>query len=141
MCTSNGANTVHARAGETLSGQDDGRCRLLRGGCYGLCDDGPNVVVRRFCDDDEVPGAGSDRLTLTRAPNETVYVGLTPDEVEAVIHAHVDDDQAILAFTEAVRLEERPAASDVAARIRRLRRERSQEDAVVPELDAESGSD
>ena len=46
MCTSKGADEVTRLCALRLDGEE--HARLHRGGCYGLCDLGPNVVVRRY---------------------------------------------------------------------------------------------
>ena len=118
MCTARGADKLAAEA--ALHAPAD-RCRVLRGGCYGLCEIGANVVVRRFATRDAAPQTAADRLTLTGRANETVYAGLAPADLERVLRSHLDDDRAVESLTRAARESSLPAPSDVAARIRALR--------------------
>src|SRR5688500_17955606 len=83
MCTANGSDVVAARMRDHA---DLDRCRVLRGGCFGLCEIGPNVVVRRHLQ--QLPDADADRCSLTQEPNETVYSGLTPGDAGLVLRAH-----------------------------------------------------
>lgn len=94
------------------------RCRALRGGCYGLCEIGPNVVVRRH--EESFPDSNVDRLSLTEEPNETVYAGVTPAEFEAALSTHLDKDTATPALMREAREAQLPP-SPVAARLRTLR--------------------
>ena len=121
MCTANGADAVAERirsAVRTEGGAE--RVRVLRGGCYGHCEIGPNVVVRSHAADGPLPDESVDRLTLTEGANETVYSGLTPADAEVVVMAHLAG-RTVPALTRDARLEAMPAASPVAARIRALR--------------------
>jgi len=124
MCTGGGADALAARArdGAALA---EGQCQVLRGGCYGLCELGPNLVVREGppgdrSDDD------ADRLTLTGAVGETVYCGLGPADVDRILRAHVSGQGPVAELTRAAREAAQPAGSEVAARLRGLRRRRRQ---------------
>jgi (2Fe-2S) ferredoxin len=130
MCTANGADAVVARAHGHVDGTSADaadRCRVLRGGCYGLCEIGPNVVVRRFEQKKETPDDAVDRLTLTEAENETVYSRVAPAEVAAILAGHLEDDEPVAALTREAREALVPPKNDVAARIRALREKRKQE--------------
>ncbi|HEY1099489.1 MAG TPA: (2Fe-2S) ferredoxin domain-containing protein, partial [Myxococcota bacterium] len=80
MCTANGSNAVAAAFDAAVVGEP---CvTVLRGGCYGLCDLGPNVVVRRHLGDAAVvEHSAADRLTLTGADDESVYCGVDVADV------------------------------------------------------------
>lgn len=122
MCTANGADRLKDAALALLEGHEEGaRCRLSRGGCFGLCDVGANVVVRRFARRADLPPEDQDRLTLTERKNETVYSGLTPDEVTEALRSHLEDDKVLEAVTRQRREKERPPEGPVAARMRELR--------------------
>jgi (2Fe-2S) ferredoxin len=116
MCTANGSDAVAARARELA---DLDRCRVLRGGCFGLCEIGPNVVVRRWLE--RLPDADADRLSLTNEANETVYSGITPADVGLVLRAHVEEDTAVEPLTREAREAALPPQSPVAAKLRALR--------------------
>ena len=119
MCRANGADVVtHACANE-LDGQE--RARLHRGGCYGLCDLGPNIVVRRRNSDLDVD---ADRLTLSEADNEFVSCGVGPPDVPELLSSFLVDDQPLLRLSRAVKESQLPARSTIEARMRVLRRQR-----------------
>lgn len=122
MCTGRGADEVAARArdGAALAGD---RIRVLRGGCYGLCELGPNVVVRQH-GEDAAPDADSDRLSLSNAEGETVYCGIAPAQVDLILRAHQDGTAPIAALTREAREAAIPPTSAVAANLRRLRQRR-----------------
>lgn len=119
MCTANGSDAVAERL---RSSPRDG-VRVLRGGCYGHCEIGPNVVVRAFRDDEELPDDTVDRLTLTEGANETVYSGLAPDDAPMVVAAHLEG-RTIASLTRDAKLDAMPATSPVAGKIRALRARR-----------------
>jgi (2Fe-2S) ferredoxin len=122
MCTANGSDAVAAAARAHVS---DAHCRLLRGGCYGLCEIGPNVVVRRF--EEPQRGAGEnavDRLTLTHADNETVYSRTGKREILVILDAHLERDESVPTLTRDSVEKFEPPKTDVAARIRALREKR-----------------
>ena len=120
MCTSNGSDDVAAGLHAFADGAE--RCRVLRGGCYGLCEIGPNVVVRRHVG--EFPSADVDRLSLTDAANETVYSKMSPAEGVDALRSHLDRDEAIERLTRDARERELPPKSPVAAKLRALREKR-----------------
>lgn len=124
MCTANGADAVagHAHAivddNASVKGEQPSGCRVLRGGCYGHCEIGPNVVVRAH--EGVLPDADVDRLSLTEEANETVYSGIAPADIVLVIKAHLAG-RAVPELTRDARLAALPAASPVAEKIRALR--------------------
>lgn len=127
MCTANGSNAVaDASEAAVLAAQIEGVVAVLRGGCYGLCDLGPNVVVRRFVDDSE--DVAADRLSLTGAANEFVYCGVYVDDVGDVLAAHVVGDGPLVRLTRAVREVEIVPTSRIEKRMRALRDRRSSTD-------------
>jgi (2Fe-2S) ferredoxin len=88
-CTGNGSDAlvpVAERCAKELGLQ--GRCRIKRGGCYGLCEQGANVIVRV---DDGAPfdPLGSDDYERTYAPGETHYPEMDPERMERVMREHV----------------------------------------------------
>lgn len=125
MCTSNGADGLRDRAVAFLAQLPDDereRVRVLRGGCFGLCEMGANVVVRRWSSKARLPDPEVDRLRVTGRANEVVYSKMRCEEIERVIRGHLDDDQPVQELTLRAREEEVPAASATARNIRRLRR-------------------
>lgn len=119
MCTANGSDAVAAAARNSAEDADDERCRVLRGGCYGLCEIGPNVVVRRH--PGQLPDPEADRLSLTNASNEKVYSGMTPADVEIVMQSHVSWDLEVPELSRDARERALPPQSPVAAKLRALR--------------------
>lgn len=73
------------------------RCEVYRGGCYGLCDRGPNVVVR------EDVGRKRDLLSredyqLMGWPEEAYYGAMTPEKVRRVVAEHVVEGRPVEAL-------------------------------------------
>jgi len=127
MCTANGSNAVaDASEAAVVAAHVEGVVDVVRGGCYGLCDLGPNVVVRRFVDTAE--DVSADRLSLTGAENEFVYCGVHVTDVADVIRAHVVEDAPLVRLTRAVREREIIPSSPIEQRIRALRERRSSTD-------------
>lgn len=123
LCTANGSDVVTAAA----QGAAPSRVTVLRGGCYGLCDLGPNVVVRRFVDGARDPAQQeADRLSLTNAANEHVYCGVAVSDIAAIVSAHVDDDAPVIRLSRAVRERELAPKSPIEERMRALRGRRNQ---------------
>ena len=94
-CSKNGAGAVYSRAIELA--REPAlflRCELQRGGCYGLCHLGPNVVVR-----EKKPGPidpfSSEDYQLTFEEGEVYYWRLSPDGIERVIREHVGQGQVV----------------------------------------------
>ena len=89
-CTKGGSDAVFAKARELAPSG----CEVYRGGCYGLCHLGPNVVVR------EDVGRPRDLLTredfqLMSWPEETYYWAMTPEGILRVLREHVAGDQPV----------------------------------------------
>lgn len=122
MCTAHGADEVATRArdGAALLGD---RCRVQRGGCYGLCELGPNVVVRER-GPDAPTDEEADRLSLTHSEGETVYCGVAPADVDRILHAHRHGEAPVEELTREAREASVPPGSSIAANLRRLRQRR-----------------
>lgn len=120
LCRANGADDVTRACAHELDGQD--RARLHRGGCYGLCDLGPNVVIRRR-DAGDVD-VDADRLSLTEADNEFVSCGVTPSDVPELLSSFLVDDQPLVRLSRAVKEGGLPPRSTIEARMRALRQQR-----------------
>lgn len=124
MCSSKGSHEVaEAVVDAARLHPEAARCRVLRGGCYGLCDLGPNVIVRRFLDGEE--DISADRLTLTDAPNETVYCGVDVVAAPAIVTSHLDHDAPLTPLTRDVRTRELEATTPIEQRMRALREARA----------------
>lgn len=125
MCTANGADRLRERAValvDALPVDERGRIRVLPGGCFGLCEMGANVVVRRWSSKARLPDPSVDRLRVTGRMNEVVYSKVGEGEIERLISAHLDDDVPLQELTLQARESEVPALSLTARNIRRLRR-------------------
>lgn len=122
LCTAHRSDALKEAAERLLEEHEGGdRVRLSRGGCFGLCDLAPNVVVRRYASAARLPPEDQDRLSLTRRKNETAYSGLSPEEVAQLLRAHLDHDEGLAQLTATAREAERPPEGPVAARMRALR--------------------
>lgn len=94
-CKADGANELFAQAREALASRGlTARCELYRGGCYGLCHLGPNVVVR--------PDTGAKRDPLSREDfqlmgweGEAYYARMTPEKLERVLTEHIAEDRPV----------------------------------------------
>lgn len=125
LCTAHRSDGLKAAAEAFLDEHPAGdRVRLSRGGCFGICDLAANVVVRRFSSAGRLPPEDQDRLSLSKKKNETVYSGLSADEVAVVLGSHLDEDAVVERLTSKAREAERPPESPVAARMRELREKR-----------------
>lgn len=84
-CRANGSEAVFSAAQKEVARLGLATsCRLDRGGCYGLCHEGPNVVVRP--DTGRPPDPFSrDNYQLTGAPGEVHHAEVTPEKVIAII--------------------------------------------------------
>jgi (2Fe-2S) ferredoxin len=70
------------------------RCTLKRGGCYGLCHEGPNVIVR--LDTGAAPDPfSSEDYELTGAPGEVHYPEMTAAKVVQVVREHLAGDAPV----------------------------------------------
>ena len=128
VCTSNGAALVAAALTTALAQRDEAAssARVQRGGCYGLCDLGPNVVVRRA-------GAGvgavavdesADRLSLRGGASEDVCVAVAVADVAALVDGIVEAGRAPAHLLRAVREPAIAPRSPIEARLRALRARR-----------------
>jgi (2Fe-2S) ferredoxin len=97
-CTGNGAEALISPARAALKELGlEGRCTLKRGGCYGLCEQGANAVVRVDLGAVSDPFAAED-FELTHAPGETHYAGLDAEKIRQVIAEHVGQDRPVEAL-------------------------------------------
>lgn len=130
MCTAHGSDALKDDVEVLLRKRpdDEARCRVLRGGCFGLCDFAPNIVIRRWASRGRLPDPSVDRLSLTGRSNETVYSRVDPDDLERLLRAHLDDDAPISSLTLIAREGAERPRSTVAERIWALRRRVRQAD-------------
>lgn len=125
VCSAEGADALRDVVTRVLHVLDDEghdasrRCRVQRGGCFGCCNEAPNVVVRRFDDDAALPSLDVDRLSLTLRDNESVYSQVDDDVLIEVLRSHLVDDDVV-----PQRLRTTPPRPNVQARLEALRRRR-----------------
>jgi (2Fe-2S) ferredoxin len=97
-CRRNGAERVFAAAREVAAAEGlEAKCTVARGGCYGLCHLGPNVVVR------EEGARPRDELMqedfqLMGWPDEVHYGEMTPEKIARVIAEHIGQDKPVEAL-------------------------------------------
>ncbi len=95
-CRAGGAEAVYeaVRAEAVRLGLGRERCLIGRGGCYGLCELGPNVVLRERGEDDGDPlWIGNYRLL--RLAGEFHYWRMDPERVRRVLGEHVGRGEAV----------------------------------------------
>lgn len=94
-CRLNGSEAVFRAAREAVAKAGlQGQCEVYRGGCYGLCHLGPNVVVRED-EGRKDPLAGGD-FKLTGQAGEAHYPAMTPEKVSRVVAEHIAAGHAVL---------------------------------------------
>lgn len=94
-CKDNGSDAVFARAVSAVKMANvQGRCEVFRGGCYGLCHLGPNVVIREDTGKPIDPFA-SDDFQLTFEPGETYYWKMTDEKMAKVVVEHIVGDHPL----------------------------------------------
>lgn len=97
-CKDNGSDPVFKQANASVKAAGlQGQCEVYRGGCYGLCHLGPNVVIREDKGRPIDPFA-SDDFQLTFEPGETYYWKMDPDRMTQVVQEHVRDDRPVEAL-------------------------------------------
>ncbi|AKQ67392.1 ferredoxin-related protein [Myxococcus hansupus] len=94
-CKAGGADAVYAEARDSLSGQGlVPRCELYRGGCYGFCHMGPNVVVREDTGRKRDPLSPED-YQLMGWDGEVYYSEMTPEKMRRVVSEHIAKDAPV----------------------------------------------
>lgn len=95
-CTFNGANDVHRAALQTVAEQGlSSRCLVARGGCYGMCAFGPNVVVREANPAEPPDPLSSKDFMLLGTADERHYSDMTAEKMKRVIREHVGEDRPV----------------------------------------------
>jgi (2Fe-2S) ferredoxin len=95
-CTYNGADAVADALREAVDRRGLGdRCEVARGGCYGLCAFGPNLILRPFD-----PSAPRDPLDtgdfmLLGSAGERHYSAMSPDKVDRIVEAEIERGESI----------------------------------------------
>lgn len=70
------------------------RCEVYRGGCYGLCHLGPNVVVREDGGGPRDPLSRED-FQLMGGPGEFHYAPMTARDIGRVVDEHLAQGRAV----------------------------------------------
>ncbi len=93
-CRDNGSDALFEKAQATVAANGLGvRCAVDRGGCFGLCHLGANVVVREQTAKRDP--FSSDDFQLTGAPDETYYWRMDGTKLERVILEHVGGQRPV----------------------------------------------
>ena len=94
-CKADGANALFALAREELARRGlSERCELYRGGCYGLCHMGPNIVVREDTGRKRDPLSRED-FQLMGWEGEAYYARMTEEKLLRVIAEHLGGDRPV----------------------------------------------
>lgn len=97
-CRAGGSDEVFQALRQKLPASPAGaRCSLGRGGCYGLCHLGPNVIVRVDDGRPKDPLSRED-FQLMGWEGEVHYGNMTTERVPALVERHLDGDQEIPEF-------------------------------------------
>jgi (2Fe-2S) ferredoxin len=148
VCASNGAAAVVAGLINELASRGAGsahetsHARVRRGGCYGLCDLGPNVVVRRKGKADggsRTPDDDADRLSLRGGADEDVCIAVAPADLPALVDGVAAGGRPPAHLLRAAREATVPPRSPIAARLRTLRAQRGTTRGAVNDDDKGAG--
>jgi (2Fe-2S) ferredoxin len=94
-CRRNGAERVAVAAQDAVRDLDlRARCTLARGGCYGLCHLGPNVVIREERPRPPDPFRQED-FQLMGWEDEVHYGQMTAESIRTVLSEHVGHDRPV----------------------------------------------
>lgn len=94
-CKRNGADAVFAAARDEVASRGLGaRCEVYRGGCYGLCHLGANVVVREDTGRSRDPLSAED-YRLMGWEGEVHYGAMSPEKIRRVVAFHIGEDQRV----------------------------------------------
>jgi (2Fe-2S) ferredoxin len=94
-CRRNGADAVFVALKEVLEARGlSERCELYRGGCYGLCHVGANVVVREHDGKPRDPLSRAD-FQLLGIPGEQHYAGVRAYEAPHIVDSHIAKDEPV----------------------------------------------
>ena len=97
-CRAGGSDEVFSALRRAVEGSPVAQtCSVSRGGCYGLCHLGPNVVVRRDEGRPRDPLSRED-FQLMGWEGETHYGNMTPERVPRLVEEHLQRDQEIADF-------------------------------------------
>lgn len=94
-CRQGGSDKIFAAAKEQVAKAGlGGRCEVYRGGCYGLCHTGPNVVLREDNGRPRDPFSRED-YQLMGWEGEFHYHQMTPEKMQQVVDQHLAKDAPV----------------------------------------------
>ena len=97
-CKANGADGIANAAREELAKRGlSQRCELYRGGCYGFCHMGPNVVVREDTGRKRDP-LSPENYQLMGWPGEVYYSRMSVEKMLRVVAEHIEQDKPIVEY-------------------------------------------
>ncbi|MFN0061146.1 MAG: (2Fe-2S) ferredoxin domain-containing protein [Myxococcaceae bacterium] len=97
-CRAGGADGVYRAATHAIATEGlEARCQIVRGGCYGLCEIGPNVVIREGVSPKPDP-LSREMFQLMGWPSEVHYPDMSPTRMEQVVREHIGEDRPVEAF-------------------------------------------
>lgn len=101
-CTERGSDAVFEELKAQVKAQGlEAEVQVQRGGCYGLCKLGPNLIVREGAAAQRVLSDmfGSD-CTYRGVAGEFHYAALATDEIARVVEEHLGEGNPIVEFLE-----------------------------------------
>ncbi|MFN7131404.1 MAG: (2Fe-2S) ferredoxin domain-containing protein [Myxococcales bacterium] len=99
-CSRSGGPSVFEALRNALTARNlTSRCELYRGGCYGLCHLGPNVVVREVVEGQKRDPFSREDFELTGKAGEVHYAGMRKEHAERVVDEHVGEDRPVEEWT------------------------------------------
>ena len=94
-CKDNGSDAVFTQANAAVRAAGAaGRCEVFRGGCYGLCHLGPNVVIREDLGKPQDPFSSED-FQLNFEPGEIYYWKMTAEKMMRVVQEHIVGERPV----------------------------------------------
>ncbi len=98
-CSRGGGPSVFTALKALLEAKNLGaKCELYRGGCYGLCHLGPNVVVREVVAGQKKDPFSREDFELTGKPGEVHYAGMRKEHADRVVDEHIGNDAPVTEF-------------------------------------------
>lgn len=90
-CTRGGAEALLRALCEAVAERGlEARCEVKRGGCYGLCHVGPNVVLREASPGREADPFRREDYELQGGAGEFHYAGMKASQASRLVAAHVE---------------------------------------------------
>jgi (2Fe-2S) ferredoxin len=99
-CSYNGADAVAEALREAIARRGLGdRCEVTRGGCYGLCAFGPNLILRPFDPTARRDPLDTGDFMLLGTLGERHYSAMTADKADRVVEAEIERGESIAVGT------------------------------------------